>query len=110
MGADLAARVTVLHKSSVLSIESTATDAKRQRAAAATTGAAQRARGATSGAQAPKRTLAERMQEEQRQRAARNAEEARRQGFKGTVERPADRKDQPYLAAPDRSRDQDLER
>ncbi|GAA4266600.1 MobF family relaxase [Frondihabitans peucedani] len=75
VGADLAARVTALHKSWELSSQPAAIEADKQRAAATATGAAQRARESVTppqgrAASTQPQTAARAAQEEQRRRAA----------------------------------------
>lgn len=115
VGADLAARVTALHKSSVLSTQPTATDDERQKTAAAATSAAQRAREAVTPRQgetkpAQPQTAAQALVQAQGQRAAQRVEELRKQGFKVKVQKETGRTKEPYEPNQDRSRDQDRER
>lgn len=109
VGADLAARVTALHKSSVLSTQPAATADERQKAAVAAATAAQRAREAVTppqGETGPAQPqAAAQAQEEQRRRAADLAQ--RRTGDAG---RPAADQPRPALTAAQRAQQEQQRR
>jgi conjugative relaxase-like TrwC/TraI family protein len=93
VGADLAARVTALHKSSVLSTQPTATEAERQKAAAQATIATRQARDAVTPRQAETRpaqpqTAAQAVIQAQRERAA-EAQRARQAASTSDGAKPA---------------------
>ncbi|WP_199183102.1 hypothetical protein, partial [Cryobacterium sp. Y29] len=120
VGADLAERVTAMHKSQVLSSRPAATEDDRQRAAAAATTAALRARQTaaarpgTTAVKAPQKatdatSTAQKMKEQQQKRAAERVEQLRRQGVNVKVQKAGDRNRQSGAdQAP--ARDQGIER
>jgi conjugative relaxase-like TrwC/TraI family protein len=114
VGADLAERVTAMHKSQVLSSRPAATEDDRQRSAAAAATATQRARDSVSapitnsGVSAAKST-AQRMKEQQQRRAAERVEQLRKQGVNVKVQKASDRKDSQYGADQTPTRDQGIE-
>ncbi|TFB92258.1 MULTISPECIES: MobF family relaxase [unclassified Cryobacterium] len=121
VGADLAERVTAMHKSQVLSSRPAATEDDRQRAAAAAaTAAALRARQAAAarpGTTTVKplqkvteaKSTAQRMKEQQQKRAADRVEQLRRQGVNVKVQKTGDR-DRQSGADQAPARDQGIER
>lgn len=115
VGAELAARVTAMHKSAALSTQSTVPEAERQKAAATATTTTQRAREAVTpqhgdGSGRRPQSAAEALQAQQRARAAEKQEELRRAGVNATVRKEADRSTRPQRPDQDRGRDADRDR
>jgi conjugative relaxase-like TrwC/TraI family protein len=137
VGAELAARVTAMHKAQALSSQPPASEDTRARAAAEATAAALRARQAattqtattavktpqaeqqrgtvpttapTRDKESPAKTTAQRMKEQQQRRAAERVEQLRRQGVNVKVQKDSDRTDRQSGTEPTPTRDQGIER
>lgn len=121
VGAELAARVTAMHKADALSSQRHATEEARTRAAAEAASAAQRARqvataqAGTTAVKVPQQatdaqSTAQRMKEQQQKRAVERVEQLRRQGINAKVQKADDRDGRKSGADPTPVRDQGIER